>query len=181
MPLSTPTIDLGDFCLRAWRMSDAEARARHGNHPKIIRYMFDSFGSPHTVEKAREFIEKSFAHDKSLRFCISVDEEAVGSLFLHVGEDVNRYSAEVGYWLGLEHWGKGIMTRALKTAVRVGFDNHGLRRIHATLDPENRRSAQVLKRAGFKLEGRLKHAVCRDGRFIDDLIYALVSTNRPDI
>jgi ribosomal-protein-alanine N-acetyltransferase len=166
-----PTIRLEGFCLRAWQANDAQARSRHGSDPEISRYMFQWFGYPHTVEAAQKFINDALDNDRDILYCISHQGEAIGSISLNLCNDSERFGAEIGYWLGREYWGRGIMSRALIAVVDAAINQHGLHRIYATVEPDNQASAKVLIAAGFKLEGRLKHAVFRDGRFIDHLVY----------
>ena len=174
MPLCPQTIELEGFCLRAWRADDAPARARHGSSPKISRYMHQSFGCPHTLETAAEFIAQALETERDIFYCISRQGEAIGSVSLIRGEDNRLYSAEVGYWLGEDYWGRGIMLRALKAAMQAGISQHGLHRYFATVEPGNLASAKVLQSAGFSLEGRLKHAAVRQGRYYDHLIYGYI-------
>ncbi len=107
-------------------------------------------------------------------FAIEVEGEAAGSIGLELGEDVARRSAEIGYWLGEAHWGRGIATEAVRTVTAYGFEQLDLVRIFANVFAWNPASMRVLEQAGYVLEGRLRSAVTKDGETIDQLAYAVV-------
>ena len=98
-----------------------------------------------------------------MKFCIEIDGAAVGGIGVHPGEDVHRHTATVGYWLGEEFWGRGIMTEAVTAVTDFCFENFPLRRISAEVFANNPASARVLEKAGFTFEGRLKNNVLKDG------------------
>ena len=100
--------------LRDWRFADDISLSRHADDIRIWRNVRDRFPHPYTVEHAREWIGSSSAADPTTDLAITVDGEAVGGIGLVLGEDISRVSAEVGYWLGAEHWGKGIATEAVR-------------------------------------------------------------------
>ena len=107
-----------------------------------------------------------------MKFCIEIERAAVGGIGVHPGEDVYRHTATVGYWLGEQFWGRGVMTEALTAVTDFCFDNFPLRRIAAEVFANNPASARVLEKAGFTLEGRLKNHILKDGEVLDSLLYA---------
>jgi RimJ/RimL family protein N-acetyltransferase len=88
------------------------------------------------------------------------------------GHEVHRYTATLGYWLGQDFWGRGIMTEAVAAFTDFCFENFPLRRISAEVFANNPASARVLEKAGFVFEGRLKNNVIKDGKLLDSLLYA---------
>jgi ribosomal-protein-alanine N-acetyltransferase len=62
-------------------------------------------------------------------------------------------SAYLGYWGYARTGGRGLMTEALREAVRYGFGEIGLHRAEANIQPENTRSIALAQRAGFAKEG----------------------------
>jgi RimJ/RimL family protein N-acetyltransferase len=105
-------------------------------------------------------------------FCIEIDGAAVGGIGVHPGQDVHRHTATLGYWLGEEFWGHGIMTEAVSAVTNFSFDNFPLRRISAEVFANNPASARLLEKAGFVFEGRLKNHVVKEGQILDSLLYA---------
>ena len=85
-----------------------------------------------------------------------------------------RRTAEVGYWLGEPFWGQGIATHALQAFTEYAFATFDLVRLQAFVKEWNPASARVLEKCGFTLEGRLRKNVTKDGKTVDQLLYALV-------
>jgi RimJ/RimL family protein N-acetyltransferase len=97
---------------------------------------------------------------------------AVGGIGVHLGQDVHRHTATLGYWLGEEFWGRGIMTEAVAALSDFSFRNFPLRRICAEVFANNPASVRVLEKAGFAFEARLKNNVIKHGEVLDSLLYA---------
>ena len=106
------------------------------------------------------------------QFAIEADNAAIGGIGIIPNEDVNKIQAEIGYWIGEEYWGKGIGTAALKTVTEYAFNNFYFTRLYANIFDWNAPSIRILEKAGYEYEGRLKKSVIKDGRIIDQLIYA---------
>jgi [ribosomal protein S5]-alanine N-acetyltransferase len=107
-------------------------------------------------------------------FAICVEDKAVGGIGFTLHSDIERISAEIGYWLGEPFWGRGIVTEALKAVTDYAIKNHGLKRVYAVPFESNNASFRVLEKAGYLLEGRMKRSAIKDGKVIDQLIYAYV-------
>lgn len=159
--------------LRPWQPADAEPLVRHADNPNVSRNLRDAFPSPYTRADARAWIESASRHSPPRNVAIAVSGEAAGGIGLHPpATDVHRLSGEIGYWLGEAHWGNGIMTEAVAAFTRYAFETFGLVRIHASVFDRNLASARVLEKAGYLLEGRLRHAVVKHGELLDELIFA---------
>jgi RimJ/RimL family protein N-acetyltransferase len=86
-----------------------------------------------------------------------------------------RVSAEIGYWLGVSHWGRGIITEAVGAVTGYALAQHGdLRRLYAVPFGWNGASVRVLEKAGYRLEGRMRQSAVKDGQVIDQLLYAIL-------
>jgi RimJ/RimL family protein N-acetyltransferase len=165
-------IDCGDFEIRSYRSGDVTALARRANNPRIAEHLRDRFPFPYTVADAREWLSVALSQDPETHFVIAVDGELAGTIGLQLGEDVYHLSAEIGYWLAEEYWHRGFATAAVGALTDWGFSTLGLLRVHAYVFDTNRASMRVLEKAGFELEGRMRHAVFKNGRLLDQLIYA---------
>ena len=165
-------LTLKSCTIRPWRLDDAESLARHANNRKIWLGVRDLFPHPYTIQDAHEFLQRAISEDAAMKFCIEIGGKAVGGIGVHPGEDVHRLTATMGYWLGEEFWGRGIMTEAVTAVTDFCFENFPLRRIFAEVFANNPASARVLEKAGFTLEGRLKNNVVKDGQLVDSLLYA---------
>lgn len=86
-----------------------------------------------------------------------------------------NYRSEIGYILLPEFHGKGIITEAVNTLIKYGFNDLKLHSIEAVIDPENYASEKVLQKCGFVKEAHLKECGFYDGKFIDSVIYSLLN------
>ena len=98
----------------------------------------------------------------------------IGSIGINLKEDVHKYSAEIGYWLGEPFWNKGIASEAVKILTEFTFKNFLLNRIYANVFEGNDASEKVLKKAGYIKEATLRKAVFKRGKFLDQYIYAVL-------
>lgn len=160
--------------VRSWEWRDREAIVRHANNRKVWLNLRDRFPHPYTNTDARNWLEMVVGVRPENSFAIAVDDEAVGGIGFTVQHDVGRRSAEIGYWLGEEFWGRGLATQALIAVTDYAFANYDLCRMYAHVFEWNPASARVLEKAGYKFEGRLKKSVTKDGQTIDQLMYAVV-------
>lgn len=147
---------------------------KHANNRKVWLNMRDAFPHPYTAASAQAFLEIVAAQNPVTFFAIATPEEAMGGIGVTLSQDVHRLTAEVGYWLGEPYWGKGIMTETVVEFTGYSFDRFGLFRIYAEPYADNAASCRVLEKAGYTLEGRLRASVIKDGRILDQFLYARV-------
>ena len=160
--------------VRDWRMEDVPSIVKHAPHRNVSRNLRDRFAYPYTIENANEFLTRSTSKEPRNNFCIEIDGAAVGGIGVHIGEDVYRHAASIGYWLGEEFWGRGIATDALIAVTEYAFSSHDLCRLYAHVFEWNHASARVLEKAGYQLEGRQRKSVTKEGQTIDQLMYATI-------
>lgn len=79
-------------------------------------------------------------------------------------------AVEIGYCIGREHWGKGVMTEALNAVIDFFFDQVGALRVQACHDSRNPGSGRVMEKCGMKYEGTLRRAG-RNNQGICDMVY----------
>ncbi len=94
-----------------------------------------------------------------------------GTIGLHIRGEAR---AMIGYWLGAEFEGKGIMTLACRAMLAHAFRDLGVERVEIFAEPRNARSRAVPQRLGFKREGTLRHVARLNDRFIDHVAYSLL-------
>lgn len=176
-PEATVELRLPSCTLRAWRSEDVASLVRHADDRAVSINLRDRFPHPYTRADAASWIDLVAAQEPQRHFAIVVDGEAAGGIGFDPRTDVNRRTAEVGYWVGRVHWGRGIATEALVAIVDYAFSTFDLVRLEASVYEWNPASARVLEKAGFHLEARLEKRVVKDGRTIDELLYALVRTD----
>ncbi len=164
-----------EFCLRPWRLEDAPSIARLANDIEIARWLRDVFPNPYTLKDAQGFIQSCLENgEDSLCLAIEIDGQAVGSIGLFRGTDVYQKNAELGYWLGREFHGQGVMTQAVREICRMGFARWDIGRIYAEPYASNAGSRRVLEKAGFQLEGILRRSVYKLGETQDSCMYSLL-------
>jgi RimJ/RimL family protein N-acetyltransferase len=174
-------LTLKSCVVRSWRMADAESLARYADNRKIWLNLRDAFPHPYTSHDAREFIKSVRNRTPETTFAISVGEEAVGSVGFVLRHDVERVSAEIGYWLAEPFWGRGIATEALIAATDYAITTHALTRIYALPFAWNAASCRVLEKAGYVLEARLCRSAIKNGVITDQLQYAFVVPAPPSL
>ena len=160
--------------VRSWEWRDRDSIVRHANNRKVSINLRDRFPYPYTVRDARGWLEGVVDQKPETNFAIDVADEAVGGIGFIPQYDVSRRSAEIGYWLGEEFWGRGITTEALIAVTQYAFANFDLCRLYAHVFDWNGASARVLEKAGYAYEGRMRKSVTKDGQTIDQLMYAMI-------
>jgi ribosomal-protein-alanine N-acetyltransferase len=161
--------------LRRWRVGDALSLVRHANNVNIAKHLRDRFPHPYTESAAHQFLRFASTTEPLTNFAIEVDGEAAGGLGYVPGNDVERYSAEVGYWLGETWWGRGIVTEALSLFSDHAFSELRLLRLFALPFADNVGSIRVLEKAGYTCEGILRSSCVKYGSPRDQALYAKVN------
>ena len=164
------------WTLRPWRMSDAGALAALLQDGRVRRMLRDGLPYPYTEADARAFLAETLASDPEEVFAFAIAQEdiPVGSLGMFRQGNIHRRTAELGYYLGPDHWGQGIGTWAVREAVQWVFARTDLLRIFAEPFAENHASCRVLEKAGFQPEGVLRSSAVKLGRVRDTKLYARV-------
>lgn len=165
---------IDNLVIRPYRSGDADWLTYHANDREVWLNLRDRFPFPYTKKDAREWLELANRLQPVTNFAIAVDEKCVGGIGIAINQDVHRKSAELGYWLGKEYWGQGLMSKILAPMTEYYFAHHDLVRIYAMVFDWNPASTKVLEKAGYEFEGRLKKSAIKDGKFCDQLLYAKI-------
>ncbi len=163
---------LAHCVVRSWEFADAASVPGHANNRRIWLNLRDRFPHPYTTSDSERFIRYVRGSTVETNFAIEVDGEAAGGIGFMPNQDVERISAEVGYWLGERHWGRGICTEALAAVSEYALAQHGLTRLYALPFAHNLASCRVLEKAGYVLEGTLRRSAIKDGQICDQKLYA---------
>jgi RimJ/RimL family protein N-acetyltransferase len=158
--------------VRSWRAGDLDALVRYADNRNIWMHLRDRFPHPYTARDGRAFIKQTLAQIPETTFAIAAGGEAVGCIGFQLQGDVERVSAEIGYWLAEPFWGRGIATEALVATTAYAAAAHGLTRLYALPFASNAASCRVLEKAGYRLEGRLVRSAIKGGSVTDQLQYA---------
>ncbi|MEN6610086.1 MAG: GNAT family protein [Methanoregulaceae archaeon] len=160
--------------LRDWSADDAPAIARHANNPRIACHLRDGFPHPYTLRDAERFITMAKRSRTAFLLAVDVDNEAVGGIGIHLLKDVYRGTAEIGYWLSEEYWGKGIATDAVRTLIPIAFGQFPIIRLQAGIFADNPASMRVLEKCGFSCEAIHKNAIIKNGLIMDEHLYVFL-------
>src|SRR5204863_6085875 len=133
------------------------------------------FPHPYTAADARQFIQAIAVARPPTMFAIVVEGEAVGGTGFSPGADVERYSAEVGYWLGEPFWGRGITAEAVQLLSAYAFDTCGMLRLFALPFADNEQSIRVLEKAGYTRDAILRSSSVKHGIVRDQALYARIN------
>jgi RimJ/RimL family protein N-acetyltransferase len=172
-------LDLPGCRIRSWRAGDAPSLAKHADNRQIWLNVRDRFPHPYTLAAAEWWVANMPSADPETQFAIEVDGEAAGGVGLFLQEDVSRFTAEIGYWLGEAHWNRGLMTEVVRRFTDYAFASFDLNRIYANVFAWNTGSIRVLEKAGYAFEGRQRGATVKDRQVLDNLMYAVVRDFRP--
>ena len=125
---------------------------------------------PYTENMAEAWIlthKPLFRTGAQVNFAITLidDNQLVGAIGLLLQPAHNR--AELGYWVGVPHWGKGYCTEAADAVLAFGFDTLRLHRIHAAHLRRNPASGRVLEKCGMVHEGCARQHAHKWDRYED--------------
>ena len=109
-----------------------------------------------------------------LAIVLAAEGRLIGSCGLRRSPQEDR-TADLGYELNPDYWGRGYATTAARALVNFGFRELGLQRLSARCLADNAASARVLARLGFRAEGRLRRNEYFKGRYWDTLLFGLTA------
>ena len=164
------------FILRPWQPSDAEAIAEAANNVKIAANLRNIYPSPYTLADAKWYVNDCIVKGEArqLAKAIIIEGKAAGSISIFVKDDVYEKSAELGYWLSENYWGKGVMTAAVRQICQEAFNTFDILRIFAEPFADNKGSRRVLEKAGFTYEGTMRNGIFKNGNVCSYCMYSLL-------
>lgn len=162
--------------IRKWALSDAKELAAALSNKKVQDNLRDGLPYPYTEQDGTDYISAMLSADENetFAFAIAVNEKVVGSIGIFRQGNIHRQTAELGYYIAEEYWGKGIMTEAVKQICGYIFDKSDIIRIYAEPFAYNAASCRVLEKAGFQYEGTLRNNAVKNGEIIDMKMYSLL-------
>ena len=162
--------------IRKWKLTDAKDIAVALSNKKIQDNLRDGLPYPYSEQDGIDFISSMLSanEDETFAFAITLDDKVIGSIGVFRQQNIHRQTAEMGYYIAEEHWGKGIMTDAVKQICEYVFKNSDILRIYAEPFAYNIGSCRVLEKAGFQYEGTLRNNAVKNGKVIDMKMYSLL-------
>ena len=165
--------------IRRWELTDARDLATALSNKKIQDNLRDGLPYPYTEQDGKEFISAMLAANENdtFAFAITVNGKVIGSIGAFRQGNIHRQTAELGYYIAEEYWGKGIMTEAVKQLCDYVFSNTDIIRIYAEPFAYNIGSCRVLEKAGFQYEGTLRSNALKNGNVFDMKMYSKLKTD----
>ena len=162
--------------IRKWELADAKDLATALSNRKILDNLRDGLPYPYTEQDGKDFIAGMLAADENstFAFAITLDGKVIGSIGAFRQENIHKHTAELGYYIAEEHWGKGIMTEAVKQLCDYVFSHTDMIRIYAEPFAYNIGSQRVLEKAGFQYEGTLRNNAVKNGKILDMKMYSIL-------
>ncbi|KAF2827258.1 acyl-CoA N-acyltransferase [Ophiobolus disseminans] len=185
-PLPTPIVTTSRLVIRALHPNDAASAALNANSPAVAKYMSNAFPHPYTLESAETWIAMNLQLPYQTNFGIckaSSPDIQIGGIGLTLGADVSSHTAEVGFWVGENYWGKGYTTEALEGFTKWSFeswegkDGQRLRRLWARVFSGNNASMRCFEKCGYAKEGVFKGHAEKNGEVMDVHLFGLTKAD----
>ena len=141
--------------IRKWKLTDAKDIAVALSNKKIQDNLRDGLPYPYSEQDGIDFISSMLSanEDETFAFAITLDDKVIGSIGVFRQKNIHRQTAEMGYYIAEEYWGKGIMTDAVKQICEYVFKNSDILRIYAEPFAYNIGSCRVLDECRKFLNG----------------------------
>lgn len=172
-----PNLETERLLLRRVNSNDVKEIFALRSNPETMKYI------PRPLVKTDEdalehiaMIDSKIDSNEGINWAITLkDNPKLIGIIGHYRIKPESYRAEIGYMLLPEYQGKGIISEAVREAVKYGFQVMKLNSLEAIIDPENYASAKVLEKNGFIKEAHLKEYEFYEGRFLDTVIYSILN------
>jgi ribosomal-protein-serine acetyltransferase len=160
-------------------LAPADAAELHAlvesDRPRLIRWM--PWAAEQTLEGTAAFIRRALeqeATDDGFQRAVIAGGAIAGTVGFH-RVDRENLSTSIGYWLGQEYEGRGLMSAAVRQLIDHAFSVWGLHRVELRIAPDNERSRALAGRLGFTEEGLLRDAERFGDEYRDLLLYSLLA------
>lgn len=150
---SIPVLETGRLILRAPRLGDVKAVAALANDRRIAENTA-RIPYPYRLSDAEDFVTTANRGNETT-FVITLrqahgKDTVMGACGL---SQLDRHPPEIGYWLGVEHWGNGYATEAVRAVIDHAFTEQDCEAIHSSARVTNPASRRVLEKCGFQWTG----------------------------
>lgn len=162
--------------IRKWRPEDAADLAAALSNRKVLDNLRDGLPYPYTEKDGADYISAMLSADPedAFAFAIVADDRVIGSIGVFRQANIHRRTAEMGYYISEEYWGRGIMTDAVRQTCGYVFENSDIIRIYAEPFSHNIASCRVLEKAGFQFEGVLRQNAVKNNKVLDMKMYSII-------
>ena len=175
---NTPTLYTEHLTMDRFALEDVPA-IRDGLYTEAVcRNLFvtPNKSTEEVAENIRWLLEGYETKEDFHQWAVREKGECVGRMMLTVNRRFQ--TGTVAYYLAEKAWGKGYMTEILKRIIDFCFDDLGLNRVEADHFARNPASGRAMEKAGMTREGLARQKYCKDGEFLDAVLYAIVKGDR---
>ena len=175
--LGTKKIETARLILRPFVREDADAMYRNwASDPEVTKFL--SWPTYQSVDTAHEILGiwvPQYQDNTFYQWAVELKElgEVIGSISV-VNSDERVDMVEIGFCIGRNWWGQGIMTEAFQKVIDFLFDEVGVQRIEAGHDPNNPASGAVQRKCGLTYEGTLRRSIRSNQGITDKVVYAIL-------
>jgi RimJ/RimL family protein N-acetyltransferase len=138
---------------------------------------------PYSIKEARKYLKgniKKMGMKKKDKYSFLIElkseKRVIGGIGVRDLEE-HKGTGVIGFWINQDYWSKGYAYEACKAVLDFAFKKLKLRRVEATVVPENIASSKLLEKLSFQLEGKKKESAKSkaDNKVYDELIYGLLA------
>ncbi|KAH7085273.1 acyl-CoA N-acyltransferase [Paraphoma chrysanthemicola] len=184
-PVPSAIVTTSRLIIRHMHPKDAPSMSLSANSPAVAKYMTIAFPNPYTIDSANTWIGMNFGNERPSHFVIceaSSPDVIIGGIGLKLGSDVQSHTAEVGFWIGEKHWGKGYTTEALEAFTEWSFEAwegqdpqkpQRLERLWGGVFGGNIGSMRCFEKCDYTAEGVMKGHVKKHGETLDLHLFGL--------
>lgn len=167
-----PKIETERLILRKITLDDAEEMYSYASNEEVTKSVtWDTHSSlSDTIEFINSFLPQ---YDAPWGIELKENGKFIGTVHF-VWWQQQHHSAEIGYVLSKEYWGKGLITEAARAIISFGFESMDLVRIQARCFLENKGSERVMKKLGMSFEGISRKVMYVKGEHKDLKVYSLL-------
>jgi len=143
-----PVLETERLVLRAPQLGDAKTIAKLANDRRIAENTA-RIPHPYDISDAKAYIAWAKETRAESAFLITLDDDVIGAC----GVGLDEKNPEIGYWVGVRHWGQGYATEAARAVIDYAFDRFEFDALHSSARVTNPASRRVLEKCGFQWTG----------------------------
>ncbi|MCD6012040.1 MAG: family N-acetyltransferase [Flavipsychrobacter sp.] len=166
-----------NLLLRTYEVDDADALFNAINESRShLHTWLPWVGATTKPEHSLQFIQLSHQqlnNQEGLALGIFYNGNIIGGVGMHDWDQVTK-RAQIGYWISKGYEGRGIINKCLSKLIAYLFDKLTLNKVEIHFIPQNKRSAKVAARLGFKTEGIIRQSTMRNGMPEDMVVTGLL-------
>ncbi len=171
-----PILETERLILRKVTIEDIQDMYLYGSDEEVSKYV--TWNTHETISDTKGFVEfvlNKYENKQVSPWGIECKENGkfIGTIEF-VWWQPNNKTAEIGYVISKDYWGKGLTSEVAKEIIKFGFEKMNLVRIQARCDVENIGSARVMEKAGMSFEGIIRKGIFVKGMHRDLKMYSIL-------